>query len=118
MAEQSVFQTGRRKSTDGYTLLEMMLVLAIVSLLARTAFSFRSFTSQDFHLFPSRLVLSQSRALVSGIPESMDPSVSENSVIRFNENASINQARTISWPDAGGRKIVLELGTGSLDVRE
>ncbi|MEE3487014.1 MAG: type II secretion system protein [Bulleidia sp.] len=108
-------QTARRRSTEGYTLLEMLVVMLVMAVLARTAYSLRAMTSMDYHLFPSRLVLTQSRSLVSGIPQEMEEQDAE---IRFNGNAGINKARTLTFPEAGNRKIVLELGTGTFDERE
>lgn len=107
-------QTDRRRSTEGYTLLEMLVVMLVMAVLARTAYAFRAMTSMDYHLFPSRLVLTQSRSLVSGIPQEMD----DDAEIRFNGNAGINKARTLTFPEAGNRKIVLELGTGTFDERK
>ncbi len=104
----------KRVRSNGYTLIEMILVLFVISVFSLLFFPMMNFdlSSQNFYLFKSDLVRFQSECMAfqkEGVLDTGVYSISYDHEIRFNKLGHVNQAQTIRFIQKEG---VIELGNG------
>lgn len=90
---------------DGFALLEMLIAIAICTLLTCLTLPLVRMSREAFHRFPEHYLYLQSEALRTGQMQTIE----EGSC--FNGRGNINQAKTVFF-DA--ERIIMELGFGRL----
>lgn len=94
-------------SIKGFTLLEMMITLCIMSIFLMITLIERTKVDEDYYAFSSHYLYTQSEAIRKGQKEYID----ENH-ISFNSLGNVNKAQTIQF--SNNKKIIVELGGGRL----
>ncbi len=106
----------RHRQAEGFTLLELCLVIFVISLLSTIFTKSAAVPDTEFKVFPYRYLYLQSKAIAeaqSVVYE--DPNGSVNEEIVFNSKGNINSARTIQFVHNGIIKtVIIELGGGRL----
>ena len=115
----SVSPAVRRSQADGFALAELLIGMAVLSMLTLLTLHVSGFSSESYYVFPERFTRLKSESLLTGESRSYeDESSMDYPPIRFSENGIINQARTLTFPYGRTTKeIVIELVTGSLVFR-
>ena len=106
----------RHTWTEGYSLLEMCLVLAVVSLFSLLALPGHEFREADYHAFPYGYLLVQSQAIASGERKVYDDLIYDLPVCTFNGEGNVPMPKTLQLGERG-RTIIIELGGGRLVFR-
>jgi len=112
-------QAGRPSHRSGFALLELLVALAVLSILTTLVLQETRFTSEAFFRFPSQYTRIKSEAILTGETTDYEDETEQSyPAIRFQENGTINQARTLTF-DRGShtQDVVLELGPGTLVIR-
>ncbi len=94
-------------SIKGFTLLEMMVTLCIISLFLTLTLIKRTSIDEEYYRFSSQYLFTQSEALRKAQRESID-----ERNISFNAIGNVNKAQTILF--SNNKKIIVELGGGRL----
>jgi len=95
-------------TNKGYTLIEMLLVIIVISLFALTGIYINKDYSYDYYDYLNEYLLKQSEAMLDREDKSMEYGIS------FNSMGHINQARTIKFDN---RDLVIHLGNGYAFIR-
>lgn len=93
--------------TKGFTLLEMLIVISIISMIIMITFTNKISIDKDYYAFSSHYLLLQSEAL-----RKSEKSFFNDKNISFNANGNVNKAQTIHFEN--NKDIVVELGGGRL----
>ena len=93
----------------GYTLIELVIVLVIISLFSFFFMNNKFEIDERYHIFGNEYNLKKSYAIASS--ESIVYDAINN--ISFNEKGNVNAAKTIHFDN--GKKIIIELGFGVLN---
>jgi competence protein ComGC len=99
------------KSDNGGTLLEIVLILAIILSLSMIWIKPNSLKSQNSKAFISSVIHTQMMALYLNDSIELKTDTLTEYPIRFNSNGNINMGQTISF---GIHKVVIMLGTGRI----
>ncbi len=89
----------------GFTFLEMVIAIAICSLLTSLSLPLLQMKREEYHRFPEHFLFLQSEALRTGEMQSLDQGQ------YFNSRGNINQAGTLFFDT---QRIIVELGFGRL----
>lgn len=92
----------------GYTLLEMLLCLIIISMMSLFALNYHQLQQLDHLYFLNEYLIMQSETIVD-----KKPSTFKNG-ITFNEMGHVNQARTIHF---GKYDVIIHLGNGYASIK-
>ena len=93
------------RTEEGFTLLEMIIAIAVCSLLISLSLPLIQMTKEEFHRFPEHFLYLQSEAMRTGEVQQLENGQYVNS------RGNINQAKTL-WFDT--QRIIVELGFGRL----
>lgn len=104
-----------KQHNRGYTLLEMMLVLTIISLMAAQLFlTFKPLhISDDIH-FENNYLLHQIKSISTKSTNTLETKNSNVDKLSFNSFGNVNSGQTITFD---GFKMVIQLGMGRYDKR-
>lgn len=94
-------------STKGFTLLEMLIVISIISMIIIVTFTNKINIDKDYYAFASHYLFMQSEALRKN-----EKIFFNDKNISFNANGNVNKAQTIHFEN--NKDIVVELGGGRL----
>ena len=94
-------------STKGFTLLEMLIVISIISMIIIVTFTNKISIDKDYYAFASHYLFMQSEAL-----RKSEKTFFDDKNISFNANGNVNKAQTIYFEN--NKDIVVELGGGRL----
>lgn len=97
---------GKRSLNKGYTLIEMLVVLALISIFSLLTLNKSLDIDEAYYEFFDEYNLYKSIALKDSNKTYYDYD------IYFNEDANVNRARTITFDN--GKSIIVELGFGVL----
>jgi prepilin-type N-terminal cleavage/methylation domain-containing protein len=103
---------GRHPSAKGFTLLELLIVLSILTL-----FTFSSAIPLNLFIYritQDRIIHTQTKALFrrAGDTMNLDEKIEHYAAVRFNEKGNVATAQTLRF--GGNRKIVILLGPGRI----
>ena len=109
---KSYLTTAKLQSARGFTLLEMLIVLSILTL-----FTFSSAIPAavfQFRITQDRIIHTQTKALFNRKGETMtlDANIEHYSAVRFNEKGNALTAQTLNF--ISHKKIVILLGPGRI----
>lgn len=97
---------------NGFTLIEMLIVIVILSSLYVFSLSSMKLRSFDYYDFYDAYLVKKSKAMLTGDPDEI---IVNNKQIRFNQNGNVNQANTIEFQIGPKvRKFTIQLGSGVL----
>ena len=95
----------KRVLNKGYTLVELLVVLSIISLFSILSFNNQINIDEDYYGFTYEYMFTKSIALVDSNKTSLD-----KYGIWFYDNGNVNKAMTINFDN--GKKKIVELGYG------
>lgn len=98
----------------GFTLLEMLLVMFIVSFISGWTLQYQMPTSNPVKLFEQHYLYQQVRALAIKQKTTLPTTNSNVSLLTFNARGAINQAQTIKFNKT---LFVVQLGMGRYVIR-
>ena len=104
----------RRTSTEGFTMVEMCIVILGISLLAVIVQPAHEFSEEVYLTFGDSYLKTQSEAIVSAWDRQYISA--DGKVVLFNENGNVRRAETLSF-GRQKKKIIIELGGGRLVYR-
>lgn len=104
----------RLTSTEGFTLVELCIVITGISVLACMSLPMREFSQDDYEVFGDGYLKTQSEAILSSQDkEYISPG---GKAVRFNEDGNVQKAETVRFGKKN-KKIIIELGGGRLVYR-
>ncbi len=103
----------------GFTLVEMILVLFVISTFTVLVLPLISFPNLDYYLFANEYLLFQSECIKENKQEEFysEVSVNYNYPIVFNEKGNVQMAQTITFPFEESLKLISQLGGGRLEFK-
>lgn len=105
---------GRRTSTEGFTLVEVCVVLLGITVLTCVIQPFREFQKDAYDTFGDGYLQTQSEAILTARDKEF---VSDDGkAVMFNEKGNVQKAETVDF-DQKRKKIIIELGGGRLVYR-
>lgn len=112
-------QVVRQSHRSGFALLELLVAIAVLSILTTLILQETRFASEAFARFPCQYTRLKSEAILTGDTVSYEDETDQSyPAIRFQENGTINQARTLTFERGNHtQEVVLELGPGTLVIR-
>lgn len=112
-------QAVRRSPRSGFALLELLVAIAVLSVLTTLVLTETRLSSEAFYRFPCQYTRIRSEAVLTGEPKDYEDETDMSyPPIRFLENGTINLARTLTFERGHGTQdVVLELGPGTLVIR-
>ena len=98
---------------------EMMLAMAILSVLSMISLRAADFEIRPYYSFPGMYLMAQSEALAEAASGSVEGSDDAASYFTFNASGNVSRAAMLYFSGKGNsRRIAVELGTGRLVMKD